>query len=112
MFIFTYKTSGGKDVIFHFINELPEPEKFEANSIMHQLEDYGLKQLDSKHFIGKVWEIRFYRNNRFFYVLPDNRCIYILHACKKQKNQTENFVKQLVLKRASELGRRIGKNFI
>lgn len=36
----------------------------------------------------------------------------LLHACRKQKNKTEKTDKKLVQKRASELGKQLGKTFI
>lgn len=38
--------------------------------------------------------------------------IYLLHACRKQKNQTEKTDKKIVVKRAKELGKILGKDFI
>lgn len=38
--------------------------------------------------------------------------MYLLHACRKQKNQTEKTDKKIVIKRAKELGKMLGKTFI
>ena len=42
----------------------------------------------------------------------DGTDMYLLHACKKQKNKTEMKDKKTVEKRARELGRILGKKFI
>ena len=36
----------------------------------------------------------------------------LLHACRKQKNRTEKNDKNIVIKRAKELGKELGKDFI
>ena len=38
--------------------------------------------------------------------------IYLLHACRKQKNKTEKNDKKVVIARAKELSETLGKNFI
>lgn len=38
--------------------------------------------------------------------------MYLLHACRKQKNQTEKKDRKLVIKRAREIGKLLGKIFI
>ena len=38
--------------------------------------------------------------------------MYLLHACRKQKNRTEKNDKNIVIKRAKELGKELGKDFI
>ena len=45
-------------------------------------------------------------------ITVDKENIYLLHACRKQKNKTEKRDKDLVRKRASELGKQLGKKFI
>lgn len=62
-----------------------------------------LNSLDIKPIEGKIWEIRFKRYNRIFYVLKEKENIYLLHGCKKQKNATEKQDKNLAIKRAKEL---------
>ncbi|MBS3987563.1 MAG: type II toxin-antitoxin system RelE/ParE family toxin [Erysipelothrix sp.] len=52
---------------------------------------------------GHVWELKFKYHNRIFYCLPKGETIYLLHACKKQKNKTEMKDKHLALRRAKEV---------
>lgn len=106
MIVHTYLTSGGKDLIREFFDTLSKEEKAEGYKILSLLEngDFGdMNSLDLKPIEGKVWEIRFRRHNRLFYVLRENDHIYLLHACKKQKNATENKDRLLAIKRAKEL---------
>lgn len=62
-----------------------------------------------KKWDKKIYEVYFYKHNRIFYITVDKDNIYLLHACKKQKNKTE---KNIVIKRAKELGRMFNKKFI
>ena len=52
------------------------------------------------------------KHNRIFYITVDKDNIYLLHACKKQKNKTEKKDKNIVIKRAKELGKMFNKRFI
>ena len=47
-----------------------------------------------------------------FYVVPDGENIYLLHACKKQKNKTEKVDVKIIKKRAKELEKILGKKLI
>lgn len=54
-----------------------------------------------------------FRNTIAYFILRlDKENIYLLHACRKQKNKTEKTDQKLVRKRASELGEQLGKTFI
>ncbi len=106
MNVHSYQTAGGKDLILDFIRSLNQDEKAEGLYILSRLENGSLEDLnalDIKPIQGKVWEIRFRRFNRLFYVLKDSENIYLLHGCKKQKNAAENKDKNLALIRAKEL---------
>ena len=58
---------------------------------------------DTRHIEGKLWELKFYNHNRIFYALVDNGRIYLLHACKKQKNKAERFELETARKRMREM---------
>jgi len=106
MNVHTYTTAGGKDLIREFIDSLSYDEKAEGYYILSKLESGtidDLNSLDIKPIEGKIWEIRFIRYNRIFYVLKEKENIYLLHGCKKQKNATEKQDKNLAIKRAKEL---------
>jgi phage-related protein len=104
--VHTYETSSGKDLIREFINSLPHEERVMGLSIIEKLEEGGIDALDSlntKRIEGKIWEIKFWRFNRIFYVLEKENRIYLLHACKKQKNATELKDRRLAQQRAKEI---------
>ena len=46
MNIHHYETSGGKDLILKYIDELPKNEKAEGLTILNKLEDEGLDALN------------------------------------------------------------------
>lgn len=114
MNIYRYTTAGGKDVIDTYIKGLPKKVQYEYNSILILLEEKGMNAfqvLDTKVFLGQVREIRF-DQQRLFYVVQDGDSLYILHACKKEKNKTEKTDKSIVINRAKELGLELGKKFV
>lgn len=94
MNVYTYCTSGGKDLIHEYLDGLPKRESAEGYFILEQLEKLGtafLKSLNTRQLEGKLWEIKYPRHNRIFYVLMDKENIYMLHACQKQKDKAERF---------------------
>lgn len=106
MKIHSYITSGGKDLIIGYLNSLPNSEKAEGYFILEMLESVGisyLQTLDTRQIEGKIWEIKFRRHNRIFYVLVDEDNLYLLHACKKQKGKAEIFQLKKVRSRANEI---------
>jgi phage-related protein len=106
MNIFTYSTSGGKDLIRDFLESLPKKESAEGYFIIRELEEQGiefLRTLNTRQLERKLWEIKFQRHNRIFYVLVDEDNMYLLHACKKQKGKAEKFELEKAKKRAKEI---------
>ena len=105
MRIKTYITSGGKDLIIEYIEELPKYEMLQGFAILKRLKQYGkdaLEGLDTRQIQGKLWEIKFYRHNRIFYFTIQQNCVYLVHACKKQKGKAEKFEIETALKRMKE----------
>ncbi|HHT97722.1 MAG TPA: type II toxin-antitoxin system RelE/ParE family toxin [Clostridiales bacterium] len=106
MVIHSYCTPGGKDLIKEYLNGLPNSEKAEGYIILEELESKGVQYLDNlntRHLGGKLWEIKFRRHNRIFYVLADYNNLYLLHACKKQKGKAEKFELDKARDRAKEI---------
>lgn len=103
MQIRTYKTAAGKDVILDFIDSLEIKEREDGLRVLDELNKNGLTRLITKHFEGKIWEIKFYKYNRIFYVMVDKNNINLLHACKKQKNKAELTDKRIAKQRAKEI---------
>lgn len=71
-----------------------------------------MEQVRFKRWEKKIYEVYFYKHNRIFYITIDGDNMYLLHACRKQKNKTEKRDKKIVETRAKELGKELGKTFI
>ena len=107
-----YFSNSGRNLILDYIKSLPEFEKIDGFSVLQCLENGEMDKIRFKRWEKKVYEVYFYKDNRIFYIVADGENIYLLHACRKQKNQTEKVNKKIVIKRAKELGQQLGKNFI
>jgi phage-related protein len=106
MTVHTYHTSGGKDLIRDYLDDLPLREAAEGYYILECLEEEGLSflgNLSTRQLERKLWEIKYPKHNRLFYVLIDEENIYILHACKKQKGKAEKFEMDKAKRRLSEI---------
>ena len=106
MNIHSYATTGGKDLIMEYLNNLPKREMAEGYYILEMLELEGIKYLntlDTRQIEGKIWGIKFRRHNRIFYILLDEDNLYLLHACKKQKGKAELFELKKAKNRAREI---------
>jgi len=106
MNVHTYHTIGGKDLIREYLDNLPKREAVEGYFILESLEAEGvdfLEKLNTRQIEKKLWEIKYPRHNRIFYVLVDSDNIFFLHACKKQKGKAEKFELDKARKRMSEI---------
>lgn len=112
MRVHTYESSSGRDLIMEYINSLSKPEIVDGLSVLQSMENGRMDELNIKPWQGKVWEVYFYKHNRIFYITVDGNNIYLLHACRKQKNKTEKTDKNIVINRAKELGSLLNKKFI
>lgn len=112
MILHNYKTNSGKDVILDYIDSLTEDEQVDALSVISCLKQDRMDEIKFKRWEKKVYEVYFYKHNRIFYIVADEENMYLLHACRKQKNQTEKKDKKIVIKRAKELGMLLNKKFI
>ena len=112
MKVHNYKTSGGKDLIFGYIDKLSTDEKVDGYSVIDKIVDDKMDELRIEHWQGKIYGVYFYRHNRIFYVTMDDIDIYLLHACRKQKNKTERKDSKIVIKRAKELGEKLSTKLI
>ena len=112
MILHDYRSSSGKDLIMDYIDSLTESERTDALLVMKCMKNNEFDKLLFKRWEKKVYEVYFQKHNRLFYITVDKENIYLLHACRKQKNKTEKRDKDLVRKRASELGKQLGKKFI
>lgn len=103
MIIHSYYSSGGKDLILSYILSLDKAEKIDGLSVLQDLEKGNFDRLLIKPWIGNIREVYFYKHNRIFFIIKKEEHIYLLHACKKQKNKTEKLDREIVLKRAAEI---------
>lgn len=95
-----------------YIDSLFEEERIDGLSVLECMEKGEFDKIFFKRWDKKVYEIYFRKHNRIFYITVNGNNIYLLHACRKQKNQTEKKDKRIVIKRAKELGKALGKVFI
>lgn len=107
-----YQSRSGKNVILDYIDSLTLDEQIDGYSVLKCLEDEKMEEVRFKQWEKKIYEVYFYKHNRMFYVTMDSDNIYLLHACRKQKNKTEKKDKKIVENRAKELGKELGKTFI
>ena len=112
MKIHRYESNSGKDLILAYIKKLSTPEKIDAFSVMEKMEENRFDELNVKTWRGKITEVYFYKHNRMFYIVVDSENIYLLHACRKQKNKTEKNDEEKIINRAKELGETLTKKFI
>ncbi len=107
-----YCSNFGKDLILDYINSLPDDEKVDGFSVLECLEKEEMDKIKYKCWQKKIYEVYFFKHNRMFYIIVDKNNIYLLHACRKQKNKTEKKDSKIIIKRAKEIGKRLGKSFI
>jgi len=112
MNVYHYKTTGGKDLILDYIMSLSKPEIVDGLSVLENFEKNELEKLIIKPWQGRVWEVYFFKHNRIFYVVIEDSDVYLLHACRKQKNKTEQKDSEIIIKRAKELGNKLSKKII
>lgn len=115
MNIYHYETAGGKDLILEYVDGLPKKERAEGLTILSRLENdglYVLKVLNTRQLKKKLWEIKFCGNNRIMYVIVDEENMYLIHACKKQKNKTERFELDTCFRRVKELEEKLGRKLL
>ena len=106
MNVHTYHTNGGKDLIREYLDNLPKRESVEGYFIIESLEAEGLsflENLNTRQLERKLWEIKYPRHNRIFYVLVDDSNIFFLHACKKQKGKAGKFELEKARNRMKEI---------
>ena len=99
-------------MILDYINSLSKAEVIDGLSVLEKFENDEIDTLTIKPWQGKISEVYFYKHNRIFYIVVNSDDVYMLHACRKQKNKTEKRDSEIVIKRAKELGERLSKKLI
>jgi phage-related protein len=98
MEIHDYKSNSGKDLIMEYIDSLTNAEQIDALHVIECMKNNEFDKIFYKRWEGKVFEVYFRKHNRIFYVTVDSNDIYLLHACRKQKNKTEKTDSKIVQK--------------
>ena len=95
MKVHSYFSETGRDLIMEYIDSLTEDERIDALSVLECIEKDDFEKIFFKRWEKKIYEVYFRKHNRIFYVTVDKENIYLLQACRKQKNQTEKRIKIL-----------------
>ena len=90
MILHNYLSNSGRDLIYEYINSLPEAEKIDGYTVLQHMEKGEFDKILFKRWEKKVYEVYFQKNNRVFYIKDAN----------------------IVRKRAKELGNMLGRKFI
>ena len=109
MILHPYYSSSGRNLIYDYIDSLPVKEQVDGYTVLQHMEKGEFDKIFFKPWEKKIY---FQKHNRIFYIMKDKENIYLLHACRKQKNKTEKKDAHIVRKRAKELNKMLGKKFI
>ena len=71
--------------------------------VLQSLEKGNFDGLDIKTWEGKIKEVYFIKHNRIFFIIHEGSTIYVIHACRKQKNKTERRDVKIIKQRANEI---------
>lgn len=112
MTLYPYYSNSGRNLIYEYINSLSTEEQVDGYSVLEHLEKGEFDKIRFKRWEKKIYEVYFQKHNRIFYIMADKEKIYLLHACRKQKNKTEKKDSEIVRKRAKELNKLLNKRFI
>ena len=110
--IHKYKSSSGRDLIVEYIDSLSYDEQIDGYTVIQNMENGNMDALTTYRWQDKIREVYFYKHNRIFYVIIHNDEIYLLHACRKQKNRTEKKDSKIIINRAKELGKELNIKFV
>ncbi len=91
MEIYDYTTSGGKNIITDYIDNLPKSERLRIYDIRNEIRHSGIdafEKLTTRQLYGKLWEIKISKI-RIMYVIINSAAVAFLHICRKQKGKAE-----------------------
>ena len=80
MILHNYLSNSGRDLIYEYINSLPEAEKIDGYTVLQHMEKGEFDKILFKRWEKKVYEVYFQKNNRVFYITVDKENIYLLHS--------------------------------
>jgi phage-related protein len=96
-----YQSSLGVSEVILFIEKLPKSERGRTLAIFDTCQHFGLSSLNTRQIAGKIWEIKTYRHNRFFYFRHRDQLI-LFYALKKQKPRLQRLELDLIHRRYHE----------
>ena len=99
-------------MILDYVNSLSKAKIIDGLSVLEKFENDEIDTLTIKPWQGKISEVYFYKHNRIFFIMVNGDDVYMLLACRKQKNKTEKRDSEVVIKRAKELGEQLSKKLI
>lgn len=102
MEIYDYTTAGGKNLIIDYIESLPVETKVEILAARQLISDKGTEAfalLVTRQLFKKLWEIKI-SQERIMYVIKDQKSVYFLNICKKQKGKAEKKELDKAIRRA------------
>ena len=106
MEIYDYATSGGKNLITSYIEDLPNSEKLAIYDIRAEIERNGLdalEKLSTRQLRDKLWEIKV-SQTRMMYIVGGKNEITFINICKKQKGKAEKHEIDKAIDRAQREG--------
>ena len=112
MTLHPYCSESGRNLIYEYIDSLSTSEQVDGYTVLQYMERGEFDKILFKPWEKKIYEVYFQKHNRIFYIMVDKDNIYLLHACRKQKNKTEKKDANIVRKRAKELSKLLGKKYI
>ncbi len=68
MILHNYLSNSGRDLIYEYINSLPEAEKIDGYTVLQHMEKGEFDKILFKRWEKKVYEVYFQKNNRVFYI--------------------------------------------
>lgn len=77
MILHNYLSNSGRDLIYEYINSLPEAEKIDGYTVLQHMEKGEFDKILFKRWEKKVYEVYFQKNNRVFYITVDLSLIHI-----------------------------------
>ena len=114
MNIIDYETSGGKNLIKEYLDEMEIIDRTIGYTIRDKIHRDGLAAFngfDKRQLRKKLWEIKF-GASRMMYIIGDCNNVYFVHICKKQKNKTEQSELNKAIARVRELEKELGMRFL
>ncbi len=110
IYLMFYRTRRGDYPVVEYIKGIDDvDEKAEIDDTLQMIREHGAKYLisgseDTKRIEQGLYEIR-KAGHRIYYIYRKGNMVYLLHACKKQKNKAEEGDKELARARRREIER-------